>query len=96
MEACSGTHDVPERDVTEDLTTSIETVETASLVTAEPPRPIRSRTQDVLSTSKSFVDLLVPEPLIRSLTAAGFTSPSPVQQVKHLHMDAILTRGIHS
>ena len=42
----------------------------------------RSRTQDVRSTSKSFVDLLVPDLLVHSLTSAGFITPSPVQQVK--------------
>lgn len=40
----------------------------------------RIRTGDVVSSAKSFADLMVPAELVGSLAAAGFTTPSPVQQ----------------
>ncbi len=43
----------------------------------------RLRTVDVVQSGeegKSFEDLLVPVPLVRALTQAGFDRPSPVQQ----------------
>lgn len=38
------------------------------------------RTEDVLSASRSFRDLLLPEPVVRGLEEHGFLRPSPVQQ----------------
>jgi hypothetical protein len=40
----------------------------------------RSRTQDVLSDATSFRQLNVSEALVKSLSAAGFERPSPVQK----------------
>jgi ATP-dependent RNA helicase DDX20 len=40
----------------------------------------RARTEDVRGELGSFRDLLLPEPLVKSLEAAGYTKPSPVQQ----------------
>ena len=40
----------------------------------------RRRTQDVYSSASSFEELLLPEPVLKGLTAAGFHKPSPVQQ----------------
>ncbi|EFJ49376.1 hypothetical protein VOLCADRAFT_59362 [Volvox carteri f. nagariensis] len=46
------------------------------------PRPtaVRTRTQDVVSDAASFRELMVSEALVRSLFAAGFERPSPVQK----------------
>ena len=41
----------------------------------------RSVAPDSLAPFHSFVDLMVPEALIQSLSASGFLAPSPVQQV---------------
>jgi hypothetical protein len=40
----------------------------------------RIHTDDVLSESKSFRDLVLPEDIVKALEATGFNSPSPVQQ----------------
>ena len=40
----------------------------------------RIHTDDVLSESKSFRDLVLPDDIIKALEATGFNSPSPVQQ----------------
>jgi superfamily II DNA/RNA helicase len=42
------------------------------------PRP---RTDDIRSSTRSFGDLLVPDTLVAALHAAGYSTPSPVQQV---------------
>jgi hypothetical protein len=43
-------------------------------------RTQRYRTTDVQSDAGSFNDLLLPQPLVSALTAAGFQRPSPVQK----------------
>lgn len=43
-------------------------------------RSQRPRTQDVISDAASFAELMVSAPLVRSLVAAGFERPSPVQK----------------
>ena len=40
----------------------------------------RIHTDDVLSESKSFRDLVLPDDIVKALEATGFNSPSPVQQ----------------
>lgn len=53
------------------------TTETVSLAEA---RTQRYRTEDVQSDAGSFTDLLLPQPLVQALAAAGFVRPSPVQK----------------
>jgi ATP-dependent RNA helicase DDX20 len=43
-------------------------------------RTQRYRTTDVQSDAGSFNDLLLPQPLVSALAAAGFQRPSPVQK----------------
>lgn len=43
-------------------------------------RTQRYRTTDVQSDAGSFSDLLLPQPLVSALAAAGFLRPSPVQK----------------
>jgi len=52
------------------------TTETAS----SEARTQRYRTEDVQSDAGSFTDLLLPQPLVQALAAAGFVRPSPVQK----------------
>ena len=40
----------------------------------------RSRTLDVLGSSLSFADLMLPDHIVQALSKAGYTTPSPVQQ----------------
>ncbi|GFR40199.1 hypothetical protein Agub_g759, partial [Astrephomene gubernaculifera] len=47
---------------------------------SERPATLRGRTQDVMSDATSFRELMVSEPLVRSLSVAGFERPSPVQK----------------
>ena len=84
-----GDTDGAEKNVIKDLTSPSPSPEIV--------RPARSRTQDVCSTSKSFVDLLVPDQLERSLTSAGFITPSPVQQVgQKIQQHTVAREGLAS
>lgn len=47
---------------------------------ASESRTQRYRTEDVQSDAGSFSDLLLPQPMVSALAAAGFQRPSPVQK----------------
>jgi ATP-dependent RNA helicase DDX20 len=50
------------------------------MAAAQELRTQRYRTEDVQSDAGSFSDLLLPQPLVTALAAAGFQRPSPVQK----------------